>query len=131
MYMHRAPTRVAFVAAGRVSSTEAYIGLAESYAGLLASQMQPTQPGEEERRAFETQIFTEVEPALEFLSVQTGGTRTLVLLSDMFLARADEIAAKYPGIQVMVFTGASWPRGKVQVVRKQWINVLNLGDIVS
>lgn len=123
-----APTRVAFVAAGAVSKPESYVYLAETYKRLLDRSMRPTYPyeGQKQLPAFDTQVFTEVEPALEWLKPETGGGRTLVLLSEAFAPRADSIAAQHPDIYVLVFSGAVRQRGKPYYVRKDW----TLGEII-
>ena len=105
--MTRPAIRVAFVAAGHVSSPQAYMSVAETLVDILGYDMRrKAKTGLKDPTVYETMIFIDVGPALEFLKEETGGTRTLVLLSEMFRDRADKIAADHPKLKVILCTGA-------------------------
>ena len=125
--MARSATRVAFVAAGAFGKPASYVSLAESWKRFLDRELQhnTTEP------AFLTEVFAEIEPALAFLSGQTGGTRTLALLSEQLGHQAPEIARKNPNIQVVVFTGAQPQPGEVLTVRKKWIGGADIKKFVD
>lgn len=129
---YRPATRVAFVAVGRVAKPEDYLSLAETYVAMLDREMQTTfRSTDGPRKAFDARIFTSIGLAEDFVRPHTGGTRTLVFLSEIHKHMAEAIAASDLSLRVVVFTGVSPPEGKVQTVYKSWTCADNLKDIVG
>lgn len=110
-------SRVAFVAAGQIGQPSDYLYQAQ----LFKMQLDRANAAGSET-IFESEIFTDIEPAIEYLNKATSGLQSLALLSNMFLAQSDAIAKANPHIRVFVVTGAHQGAGEVQVIRKAWID---------
>ncbi len=101
---------------GSVTPAE-YKDFADIIKDELEAESRRRQAGSE--RGLTVLLAPTVEEALEKFNV--GGSGSLIFLSRSEASRAEEIAAQYPRLQVVLFTGLI-PEGKVIYISKAWFS---------
>ena len=75
----------------------------------------------------ETHIFDATEQALAYL----GKTGTLVYLAIAMLEEAEKVAREFPDIEVILFTGGDLPKGRLTIIKKDWVPGKNVISVLT